>query len=191
MVAAFRQHGIGQILDFVPNHMGIGGADNVWWQDVLEWGEASEYASWFANDWDPDPRTLHAKVLVPFLGAQYGEVLEAGELRLCFQPDTGDFAVWAYGHHKLPICPLHYERILGDAVPALERLGVRFPAAQLAPAHRTCCARELQGELAAQARDRTVVREALKHAVARLNGEPGRLDTWGALDALIKDQHWR
>ena len=31
-------NGLGQILDFVPNHMGVGGADNPWWLDVLEWG---------------------------------------------------------------------------------------------------------------------------------------------------------
>ena len=191
MVAAFRQHGIGQILDFVPNHMGIGGADNVWWQDVLEWGESSEYAGWFDIDWDPDLRSLRGKVLVPFLGRQYGEVLEAGELRLRFQPDTGDFAVWAYGRHKLPICPLHYDRILGDAVPALERLSDAF--SNLPDWHRHIArrARELQGELAAQARDFDDVREALDQAVARLNGEAGRLETWSGLDALIKDQHWR
>src|ERR1043165_9911481 len=27
MVAAFRRHGLGQVLDIVPNHMGVGGAD--------------------------------------------------------------------------------------------------------------------------------------------------------------------
>ena len=38
MVAAFRGNGLGQVLDFVPNHMGVGGSDNPWWLDVLEWG---------------------------------------------------------------------------------------------------------------------------------------------------------
>ena len=41
MVAAFKTHGLGQILDFVPNHMGVGGSDNPWWLDVLEWGQDS------------------------------------------------------------------------------------------------------------------------------------------------------
>jgi len=191
MVAAFHEHSIGQILDFVPNHMGIGGAENVWWQDVLEWGEGSAYAGWFDIDWDPDPRALRGKVLVPFLGHQYGEVLEAGDLRLRFQPETGDFAVWGYDRHKLPICPLHYERILGDAVPALERIGDAFSGLPNWHPHVARRARELQGELAAIARDCDDVREALDHAVARLNGEPGQLETWSKLDALIKDQHWR
>src|ERR1700739_2070727 len=42
MAAAFREHGLGQILDFVPNHMGVGGADNPLWLDVLEWGPLAD-----------------------------------------------------------------------------------------------------------------------------------------------------
>jgi (1->4)-alpha-D-glucan 1-alpha-D-glucosylmutase len=119
MTTAFREHGLGQILDFVPNHMGVGGSENRWWLDVLEWGADSRYAGWFDIDWDPDRRYLTGKLLVPFLGEQYGAVLEAGELRLAFEAGSGSFAVWAYGTHKLPICPLHYARVLGNAHPAL------------------------------------------------------------------------
>jgi len=36
---------MGQILDVVPNHMGVMGSDNSWWLDVLENGEASDYAT--------------------------------------------------------------------------------------------------------------------------------------------------
>jgi (1->4)-alpha-D-glucan 1-alpha-D-glucosylmutase len=191
MVAAFKANGLGQVLDFVPNHMGVGGSDNAWWLDTLEWGEDSVFAGWFDIDWDPDPRYLRGKLLVPFLGEQYGAVLEAGQLQLRFDPDRGDFAVWAYDAHKLPICPLHYARILGDAHPDLERLGDAFSGL---PAWRPRIpqrARDLQGELGALVRDRNDVRDAVTAAVARLNGEPGRLDTWRDLDALIQDQHWR
>src|SRR4249920_3994883 len=31
MIDALKANGLGQILDFVPNHMGVGGADNAWW----------------------------------------------------------------------------------------------------------------------------------------------------------------
>ena len=75
MIAAFRDNGLSQILDFVPNHMGVGGADNPLWLDVLEWGPESSYAGWFDIDWSPDRRYLRNKLLVPFLGDQYGEVL--------------------------------------------------------------------------------------------------------------------
>ena len=61
-----------QILDFVPNHMGVGGADNPLWLDVLEWGPDSAYAGWFDIDWNPDREFLQNKLLVPFLKDQYG-----------------------------------------------------------------------------------------------------------------------
>ena len=51
LTAALRERGMGLILDIVPNHMGIG-ADNAWWLDVLEWGEASPYAHYFDINWD-------------------------------------------------------------------------------------------------------------------------------------------
>src|SRR4051794_25095169 len=93
MIAAFRDNGLSQILDFVPNHMGVGGADNPLWLDVLEWGSESSYAGWFDIDWSPDRRYLRNKVLVPILGDQYGKVLESGQLILNFDADAGSFAV--------------------------------------------------------------------------------------------------
>ena len=191
MVAAFRQNGLGQVLDFVPNHMGVGGADNPWWLDVLEWGPVSEYAGWFDIDWDPDRRYLQGKLLIPFLGDQYGAVLEAGELVLRFDAETGGFAVWAYDRHKLPISPLHYQRVLGDEHPDLERLGDAFSGLPDWRPRIAQRAKDLQVELAALTLERSDVRQAVEAAVDRINGEAGRLDTWRQLDALIDDQHWR
>jgi (1->4)-alpha-D-glucan 1-alpha-D-glucosylmutase len=104
MTSALRTHGLGQILDFVPNHMGVGGADNPLWLDVLEWGPDSTYSGWFDIDWRPLRSYLHDKLLVPFLGDQYGVELEAGKLWVKFDEQEGSFAVWAYDFHKLPIC---------------------------------------------------------------------------------------
>ena len=33
-----RVLGLGHVVDFVPNHMGIGTASNAWWNDLLENG---------------------------------------------------------------------------------------------------------------------------------------------------------
>src|SRR5262249_22523417 len=118
--------GLRQILDFVPNHMGVGGADNPLWLDVLEWGPDSPYAGWFDIDWDPERAYLQNKLLFPFLADQYGMELHSGKLVLKFEEQSGSFAVWAYDWHKLPICPLQYARILGDAHPELERIGDLF-----------------------------------------------------------------
>ena len=191
MVTSFRDSGLGQVLDFVPNHMGVGGSDNPWWLDILEWGPASEYAGWFDIDWDPDRRYLRDKLLVPFLGDQYGAVLESGQLVLRFEPGTGGFAVWAYDTHKLPICPLHYHRVLGDEHPELERLGDAFSGLPDWRARIGQRAKDLQSELGGLAQQRSDVREAVQAAVDRINGEPGRLETWRELDALIEDQYWR
>src|SRR5262245_7717157 len=47
MCAELKSQGLGQILDFVPNHMGVCGADNPLWLHVLEWGPESRFAGWF------------------------------------------------------------------------------------------------------------------------------------------------
>ena len=37
-IAELHAHGMGQVLDFVPNHVGIADSRNQWWMDVLENG---------------------------------------------------------------------------------------------------------------------------------------------------------
>ena len=62
-----------------------------------------------------------------FLGDQDGFLLYSGQLLLRFEPETGAFAVWAYDTHKLPICPLHYHRVLRNEHPEFRnRLGDEF-----------------------------------------------------------------
>jgi len=127
MSAAFAAAGLGQILDFVPNHMGVGGADNPLWLDVLEWGPESDHAGWFDIDWDSDNRYLHDKLLVPFLGDQYGAELKSGKLKIKFDPDEGSLAVWAYDAHKLPLCPLHIRACSDTRTPNLTGLETCSP----------------------------------------------------------------
>src|SRR5919201_1225112 len=67
-VEALRQRGMGQVLDVVPNHMGIACSANVWWQDVVENGPSSPYAGFFDIDWAAAKPDLHDKVLLPVLG---------------------------------------------------------------------------------------------------------------------------
>ena len=191
MCATFRAHGLGQILDFVPNHMGVGGADNPIWLEVLEWGRESAYAGWFDVDWEPDRHYLHDKLLTPLLGEQYGVELEAGKLVLRFDDIAGAFAVWAYDAHKLPISPFDYATILGDHDPALERIADAF--ADLAGWRPEVVRRadELKRELAVLVHRIDGARAAVDEAVAALNGTPGEPDTFDSLDALIARQWWR
>ena len=182
MAAALRAHGLGLILDIVPNHMGIGGAANCFWLSVLEWGEASPFAHWFDIDWNSTYPGLAGKVLVPFLGAQYGDVLADGDLQLRFDPAEGSFAVWAHDSHKLPVCPRHYGTILRAG--GFETQAAAFDAATpLDPAAPRW--KELKSDLG------TAPEEAIARALAAFAGTAGDLASWSRLDALIAAQHWR
>src|SRR3569623_14907 len=92
--AALKAQGLGLILDFVPNHMGVGHADNLWWLDVLEWGQKSPHAQSFDIDWDGLPHRRHPGVLLPILGRPYGEALEAGEVELNNAAERGTIELW-------------------------------------------------------------------------------------------------
>ncbi len=68
-VDALARRGMSHILDTVPNHVGVAANDNAWWNDVLEHGPASRYASFFDITWRGSPQPgLRDKVLLPVLG---------------------------------------------------------------------------------------------------------------------------
>jgi (1->4)-alpha-D-glucan 1-alpha-D-glucosylmutase len=190
MVAAFAGSGLKLLLDFVPNHMGVGGSDNPLWLDVLEWGPESAYAGWFDIDWEPHRGYLHDKLLVPVLGDQYGIELDAGRLELKLDEAAGELAVWAYDHHKLPICPLTYGDVLGSGHPTLERLGDEFGALMQWKPQVARRATELKLKLAAAVRGDGDVRAALMEAIVRVN-RPDDAGVRRALDAVIRKQYWR
>lgn len=178
MIAAVRDAGLGLILDIVPNHMGIGGASNRFWLDVLEWGEASRFASWFDIDWNSDRPGLAGKVLVPFLGAHYGEALAAGALELRFDRVEGAFAIWAHGTHKLPVCPRTYGPILRAGGLDAEADAIEGDAPPEAPHW-------------ADLKSRLADRSGIEQALAAFRGREGDLASWASLDALVALQHWR
>ena len=82
MIAALHAHGMGHLLDFVPNHMGIG-TDNPWWYDILTWGELSPYSHFFDIEWHKNS-IGRGKVVLPVLGDHYGSVVDRGELTVAF-----------------------------------------------------------------------------------------------------------
>ena len=99
-----RSHGMGQLIDLVPNHMGVLGADNAWWNDVLEKGRASAYAEYFDIDWQSATPGLAGKVLLPVLGSPYGEVLARGELAVAHDERSNRWFV-RYFDHRFPLAP--------------------------------------------------------------------------------------
>jgi (1->4)-alpha-D-glucan 1-alpha-D-glucosylmutase len=210
-VAALHQHGMGQILDVVPNHMGILSADNAWWLEVLENGEASTYAEFFDIDWFPLKDELQGKVLVPVLGDQYGTVLDRGELKLTFDAEKGEFSIF-YFQHRFPVNPREYPRILGfgpeilqqqlgadnenllelqSLISAFNHLPGREEAAPEKRAERLRDKEIHKRRLAALcARSREVTR-FIDRNVEKINGTPGDSSSFDTLHELIKAQAYR
>ncbi|MDI2589919.1 malto-oligosyltrehalose synthase [Pseudomonas sp. 681] len=111
LVQALRAEQMGMILDIVSNHMAVGGNDNPWWLDLLQWGRLSPYGEFFDIQWhSPDP-LMEGQLLLPFLGSDYGVALQEGTLPLRFDARRGAFYVEHYDHH-FPICPAHYGELL-------------------------------------------------------------------------------
>ena len=101
LLAALKEHGMGHILDIVPNHMAINDSANAWWWDVLKNGPHSDYASFFDIDWGTTGQR-HPRVLVPILSDHYERVLEAGEIQFGY---TNGEPVVRYHGYTLPLAP--------------------------------------------------------------------------------------
>jgi len=208
-VSALQQHGMGQLLDIVPNHMGITKSLNPWWTDVLENGPSSLYASCFDIDWTPVKDELANKVLLPILGEQYGRVLENQELTL--QYEEGAFFL-SYYDHRLPIAPRPSATILTHRLGDLEhRLSPEHPdllelrSIITALGHlplRTETDREkviernrekeiIKKRLAALTSANTEVWTFVQENVQFFNGTKGEPRSFDFLDALLADQAYR
>jgi (1->4)-alpha-D-glucan 1-alpha-D-glucosylmutase len=206
-VAELHRHQMGQLIDFVPNHMGIGEALNQWWMDVLENGTSSMYAPYFDIDWCPLKSDLHDKVLLPILGDQYGRVLERGELRVRF--DAGAFFL-SYYDHELPIAPGTYRHILEIALEhlakykdedfyaefqsiltALEYLPRRTETDPERIAERAREKEIVKRRLERRCQEAPQVQQAIDKALAQINGRPGDPRSFDKLDELLNAQSYR
>ncbi len=203
LVRTLHQHGMGLIIDFVPNHMGVGGGDNPWWLDVLEWGRASPFSGFFDIDWEPAEPTLNGKVLLPFLGDHYGKVLERGELKLAFDSDRGTFAV-RYWDQVFPIAVKDYPALLREvrdllAQGSAELGGLINAFAGLRPARRQVSrqavvrahADEAKAKLAALVAGNTDIRGAIDAVLERYAGDPGDAPSFRPLHRLLERQAYR
>lgn len=106
LAAAAHEHGMGLIVDVVPNHMAI--PSPIWhnhalWS-VLRDGPSSPYADWFDID-----ASTERSILMPLLGRPIGKVLADGELSIdqidVPQADgtTRRESVVRYFDHVLPV----------------------------------------------------------------------------------------
>jgi len=208
---ALQAHGMGQILDIVPNHMAVGGDDNSWWLSVLEHGEASPFAAFFDIDWRPVNPVFHNRVLLPFLADHYGTVLEQGDLRLGFDAAEGAFAV-RYHEHLFPVDPRTYPRILalggdtwieqGDLDSKLKRelralvdncreLPRRGGLSRARRRQRLQEAIDCKRRLAALCRLNPELNRFIRRNLNYLNGTPGFPSSFDMLHLLLERQAYR
>ena len=202
-------HGMGQVLDIVPNHMGVLGAPNPWWRDVLEHGQASAYAASFDIEWQPAAPELRARLLLPVLGNHFGQVLEAGELRLHFDEAEGRFELHHW-EHQLPLDPRGYPALFAAApeplpppggeaardelrsvLDAFSHLPPRdTPEPEQAEVRRRDAAL-LRQRLARLVREHAWQRDWIAAALQQLNGRAGEPASFDALEAVLREQAWR
>ena len=208
-ISALRARGMGHIVDVVPNHMGIAKSANPWWQDVLENGPSSRYATVFDIDWTPLKPELEHKVLLPVLGDTYGAILERQEIKLEYE--NGAFRV-RYHDNVFPITPGTYDRILGLNRQTLLRdigddseEGVEFLSILTAIRHLPGRLVQDDEQRAERDREKEVVKrrlaaltgrcprvlEHIEQAVTALNGVSGTPRSFDGLDELLSIQPYR
>lgn len=180
--------GLHWIQDFVPNHMAYDSANRLLF-DVLEKGPKSIHSRFFDIEWNPPEPCLQGRILAPFLGSYYTEVLEQGKIRLVLDEKGLGFR---YYDHRFPLRIDAYSKLLrllaslqdtpripDDLRVDLERLANGFAT----PGPK---AAGLKAELAALGG-----RPELQQALSNLNGTPGNPDSFSFLDTLLRAQHYR
>ncbi len=206
LVRAARRHDLGLIVDFVPNHMGVGTEGNRFWEDVLEHGQASERAAHFDIDWEPPKETLAHKLLLPILPEQYGACLEKGYFKLNFDGNT---LALRSGKRLLPLRPQSLGRVLVRVADLLEaqisqatsdelrRIGAELSALNDAPT-QDFSALEAYRRAARSARHRLAelvrfaeIELAFQTALLELGGDSSAASSFDFLDELLRAQHYR
>jgi (1->4)-alpha-D-glucan 1-alpha-D-glucosylmutase len=192
-VTTLKAHGLGQVVDIVPNHMAIT-SENGWWVDVLENGPSSHFASYFDVEWDPPEARLRNMVLLPVLGDHYGRALEAGEIRV--SREGARFRIH-YGEHAFPVGPRSLGRLLRPAAQRRGSVLMAFLAdafselPRATATDRVSVTRRHRDKHALHTQlERLLVEEpataaALDGVLAEVNGDPD------ALHALLEGQNYR
>jgi (1->4)-alpha-D-glucan 1-alpha-D-glucosylmutase len=200
---------MGILLDVIPNHMCIDSPDNPWWNDLLESGPGSPFASYFDVDWKPPKRDLTDKVLLPVLGEPFGDALENQEIKVSFE--KGSFFT-RYFDNRFPLAPETWNAILeptienlrsrvGDAALSVNdledvRAGImRIPRrteTSLEDRQKRHRATDLIKErLSRLAESNTELRVAIEESLSELNGRRGDSHSFQQLASLLDDQVYR
>ncbi len=204
LVEGLGRHGMGLLLDIVPNHMAAS-SENPWFRDVLQNGENSPFAAYFDIDWRPLRPGLAGKVLLPILGEPYGRVLENRELSL----ELAEDGFWVtYHDRRLPLSPGSTKRILNvwagllaaslgpdhPATPQIDQLRQALKTNNPSAAENNPPAAAITGAVKIFWRLRSSfpeIRAFLDGNLEALNGTRGDPRSFDLLDGILAEQFYR
>lgn len=188
MCRTLCEHGLGQLLDIVPNHMAIVAQNRLWW-DVLENGQSSQYAAFFDVDWNSGEDT---RVLLPILGEHYVDALRKGLVHVVREDER--FVV-EYYDKRLPAAPRSIGGLLRAAAPEHHELCF------LADSFEELSAPSAADQAATQRRqrDKALLFKYLSRLLAsepelcpRIDAQLAQLNAnVEALDAWLERQNWK
>lgn len=185
---ALLENGLGQILDLVPNHMGVGSPKNIWWQDVLKNGASSRYAAYFDIDWHGVVKENHGKIPLPILGEPYHQILGNKEIRI---EEKAGWFFFRYWEHLLPLNLTSATEVLKQAfspsaVPETASLMNDFKDLADAPTnYRKGETASLTERLAGVLKSVPGARPNMDAMLRKINEDPPKLD------ALVRMQYYR
>ena len=168
-----RDHGIGIILDIVPNHLAVDAA-NPLWMEALEFGATGPAGRIFDINWD------QGRIVIPALGKTLQAAIAAGEISLTADWQAGRLVATYFDNHW----PLRPEAVaaalqIADAQDegSLTGLSQRWLALEDGSAAGETAIAEAKRALIALSPDK---RRLVEAALARMDAA-----------AVLHRQHWR
>ncbi|MGV3773188.1 MAG: malto-oligosyltrehalose synthase [Verrucomicrobiales bacterium] len=177
-----RNHGMGMLVDMVPNHMG-NHQTNDRWRDVLQNGRQSQFANYFDINWDTPEPGLKDKALLPVLGDHYNHVLEQGELKIAWKDGK---LLLTYYDSDFPLSGNSLTLIASSLAAYLEQNNESTLSNRVREAARNGAATSWDW-LAKVSLKSDLVNAFLKE----LNGSPGKPESFNQLHAILEAQHYR
>ncbi|MGE5354543.1 MAG: malto-oligosyltrehalose synthase [Acidobacteriota bacterium] len=203
LVEEYKKYEMGWLQDVVPNHMSYS-AENQMIVDLLENGPNSRFINFFDIEWNHPHASVRQRVLAPFLGRYFQEVLEDGELVLKYEAEG--FSIYYYDN-RFPLKMESYSDILSFRMSSLQnRLGKNHPDVikYLAVMYilRSLPTSEEMDERYSQIKfvkgmlyelytGNEVIKEFIDENMRIYNGRKGVPESFNMLEKLLSEQYFR
>lgn len=193
LIKELKARGMGWLQDIVPNHMSYS-YDNRLLSDILERGNRSNYCQFFDIEWDHPWEGLKGRLLAPFLGDLYGNILDQGEIKLSY--DQSGFSADYYGV-RMPLSLDSYAIILSLGLEKLEKLlGESNPdiaeiKAVILEANGGEANHGLKSRLWGLYSRSSDIKRFVDQNIGSFNGEKGDPDSFNPLDDLLSIQRFK